>query len=467
MDRMTKRKKVIVKIAVWMFAVLLLFTIISQIIQQKLLPKVEIAVAKPGKVESTTDVMGFNDYTEKSKLVAKSDFILNKIVVPDMIDIEKGEILLKVDVSQEQIAVKQFELAILTLSNQLKQAELSPDKVNEQQLQLDILKQELAMFENSQAPNNELKKEQLKLQIKQIEQQINHRDTDISMMELLNTQLKIARDELQIYETNVVHQDKIATDRLSLAISQAQSQLKIDLLSQDQVSELKKQLEIANDQLKAKRSSFPSNGAVTSFCNGKVVKYYVKEGDRIVQGQQLADIASDISKKCVSFKLSKEAGEEFPTGSKVTIRYKTYKTNKVTGQTASVSNETVAIATHKKYLQDENVYLFSAPYDNKICIPTESDINVRITKPSCEYNITIPKACVIKSSEGYDCIYLIKKKQGLFSEEKIVKKIYVEVLESNNINVAIRSDEILPNGEVLLYTSKTIKDGSVISVVEE
>ncbi|WMJ22346.1 hypothetical protein RBG61_10150 [Paludicola sp. MB14-C6] len=464
---MTKQKKIIAKISIWLFIALLLFTAISQIIYQKLLPKVEVTTVKSGPIDSFVTAKGYADFTDQVHAYAESDCVATKILLPEMQEAKQNEPIIEIDVAQDKIAVKQFELAVLSLSNQIKQAELTPDKITAQKLQLDILNQQLKVLENSQTPNSESKKKQLQMQIQGIERQIKEGYVDEAGLATLKTQLSIAQEELALYEKNVPIENKIATNQLSLSILQAQTQLKKDTISQQQVEELKKQLDIANDQLRAKKASFETSGKIVSLCDGKVSKYYVKEGDRITKGQLIADIASTSSKPCVSFALSKEAGEDLPSGCKVVLKYKTYEKDPISGITSSKMNEITAVASFKKYNPKENNYIFSAPYDEKKSISREAVVDVKMIQTSTAYTTILPKACVTQNKDQKDCIFVITKKQGLFKQENVVKEVEVKVLDRNNINVAIDSFEVRPEDEVLLYSSKPIKDGSVISVVKE
>jgi len=77
----------------------------------------------------------------------------------------------------------------------------------------------------------------------------------------------------------------------------------------------------------------------------------------------------------------------------------------------------------------------------------------------------VPKQCITQSPNGGNVIYVVKERDGIFGVERYVEESKVEIIESDNLNSAIKD---LPSGIIGIVqdTTKILADGMKVRVSE-
>ena len=96
------------------------------------------------------------------------------------------------------------------------------------------------------------------------------------------------------------------------------------------------------------------------------------------------------------------------------------------------------------------------------CIHGEP-VEVELMYTSQEYRAVLPKDCIRYDTDGSPYIFQTYSRTRIFGTEYYVKKIYVEIIEEDNMNVAISS----PATQIVERTSMKLSDMMAVIVIEE
>jgi len=565
---MTNKKKLILKISCILLFVLILCTFISRTIYTMMIPQVKADGVISGTIDTSISTTATFGNTNLIALKATQQLVVSDIIVKEGQQISKGDVLLSFDIDDANIATKRLELNILQLQNQLKdpiskstkaelerKIEIAQDNLTlyqngvsydvyfeEEKLKQDIqdiekmikqgtlstgdeaslknkltiAQEHLKLFELQHPIKTRVEKEQLELDILQLQNQLDSSTSETEKAEIrkkltiaqdslilyqngiaydvrfeeetlkqniqdiqklitqgalttedeasLKSKLTIAQEHLKLFEIQYPIKTRVEKEQLELAVTELKNQLSGTDISEGKKKEINLQLEIAKLELESYKSA--ASGLVKSDTDGVVAKLLIGNGESVAKGQLIAQIKTPQSKKCLNWSLSYEAGTDFTVGSDVnasfTIETKSSPTSEFSLK--EIVSE-VTTVSERKYDEENNKYIFTAILKEERAVSEGEVANIKLNKSSPVYTTIIPTSCLMAEPDGKYSLLLVESRQGFFSKQNYLKKINVEVLQKNNIKAAIKCDALGLNPRVLKYTSKPAADGDVISVV--
>lgn len=511
---MTHKKKIIIKISIWLLVGLLLCTVISRSIYTILLPEVETFTVDSGTLSTTAKTTGRVGYTDKVEMIAKGDFQTKEVFVKEGDTVVKGAPLFSVDTSSAELEVKRLELAVVKLQNQLNPEVLAKTDGQrvEIEAQLKVAERELAMYEKQVSEENSIEVKKLNINIAQLENQLeSYYVTQDSSADLRDgvrreknvlakmiaaqkstaeieeqkklveswqdnlefyfttherertmvMQLEMAQNELALYIKNQSDAVALKQEQLELEVLKLQNQLKEQpVLTKQQESELASALSVAKLELELQLEGCPKDGKFIAAESGIVTGLTITQGDDILSGQTVATILSEQAKPCIEWELGFVDGGIYEVGEKALVDVEVVKNGQDKQEKRSV------IITKRELDKEKNQWSFAASFEEEVLLKDNTIPKISLSKVSGIYNTVVPLACVIPVGSGEFAVQMLDKRQGLFSEETVIREVKVEVLDKNNLYAAISNDQVYSSMKIVLYASKAIREGSVVSVMD-
>ena len=116
---MTKRK-ILTRVAVAAFIILVLCTMLSKSIYLAMLPQVETAKISNGSVTDSLSYTGTFDFTDKTTVTAKAEWNFTEVNISAGKEFLAGDVLAKVDMTDFDLSRRQMEMNLSALKAQLK-----------------------------------------------------------------------------------------------------------------------------------------------------------------------------------------------------------------------------------------------------------------------------------------------------------------------------------------------------------
>ena len=517
---MTNKKKIIIKIAVGLLVALILCTVISQSIYTKLLPEVKVYVPTDGQLETNISTTGSVGRTNTTTVNAKGNWKIKEVQVSKGDEVVKGDTLFVIDRTEFEMKTKGLELDVMKLQHQLNPEPVAATqfKLEELQVQLDIAKHALSMHIRQSPDTNETEIKQLehdvatlksslsaldglddggrdlRLMIKDAKEElakliaesasesaISAKRAEIAGLEAsldqyytvheqereLARKIEIAEDKLAFFISNEIDIAALKREELEFAVLQIENQMEVQpRLNAQQKKELQKQIEIATLAIENHKKLYPQDGKMIASESGVIGKLNVEVGNSIIEGQEIAQIISQDSKSCVEWSLSLQEGDIFEVDSEVTIDATVMELVSYNDKEREVKkqSEQTAIITKKEFDTETNQLNFTAEFEQGVKLVENTSPKITLLQKSEHYPTIVPVSCLKQEDDVY-FVEMIEKRQGLFSEESVIKQVKVEVVSKNNLYAAIESVEMIWDAKLVQYASKPITNGTVVSVV--
>lgn len=201
---LTPRKKLILKLACGLFAVLLVCTVVSRSIYHLLLPTVEIVEAAGGTIDTWADAQAEFDYTNKVAIRAGGAWKINKVNVIEGKRVFAGDTMFEIDMQQQTINTDRMQLSLLQLKNSLKPSQMTETDKKLAELEIKIAEGQLEAYEYGLPLSTEIQELNYELAVMQAENG------------LLENELaaQYASDMLFRYRSNGVEIDRTEERRL-------------------------------------------------------------------------------------------------------------------------------------------------------------------------------------------------------------------------------------------------------------
>lgn len=128
---------------------------------------------------------------------------------------------------------------------------------------------------------------------------------------------------------------------------------------------------------------------------------------------------------------------------------------------AFLDGEKVDISWEEPVYADGRYYYSCFLPEVTSCVQGEP-IDVELLYTSKEYRAVLPKRCIEYGTDAAPYIYQVYERDGMFGKEYYVKKIYVEILEQDDSNVAVSS----PVVQIVERKSEQLSDLAEVLIIE-
>jgi len=425
-NKTVKRKKVLRKAGFIFLITILFMTFFSKTINNLLLPEVECSYPIGGKMVRTIEVSGEVKALNTEKIYSYGNVEIIEVRVQNGNRVSKGDVLALVDETDAMAGLKSSELEVLALENELKNYKNSFEAID------------ITLYEKAAA-----------MAFKQMQD----REENLKAIKTLYEQgaesyksLKDAESSAQFARDDYAEK-LVLIEKMNIEKADKEDEFKRT------VSHMSLVLEVKKEELDSLKKKVPGNGEIISAVDGTVNTVTVEEGFMANSGQLLFEIVKKETKFTVKWKLDVLKAESFDEGDKVTINFKT-----------SDGIEIEDIVDRKVLLPLEGIYEFSSNIDTEGLKPEDGQsVDVSISKETGNYEVVVPKSSIIKGSTG-DYIFVLKERKGSLGDELYVEEAMIQVLDSDDLNSAIKPTADISKEKVVSYSSKMLMNGTQVKL---
>lgn len=147
MKEKSKRYRLLGKITVILLAVLVVLVFLSRTIANAMLPEVEVATASSGQVPLSTRFDARIEFPDRVVMSGKVDYQILEVLVSEGQQVEAGDAVFRIDLTEYEIARAQLELALLQLDH-MDNGWLDADTEEELELQIEIQEKQLEQLDS-------------------------------------------------------------------------------------------------------------------------------------------------------------------------------------------------------------------------------------------------------------------------------------------------------------------------------
>ncbi len=402
-------RKALIISTVIVLCILILCTFLSRTIYNASLKRVEVAKLESGSVTSSFTQTGWVEYADRVKMRYSVPLVVKEVLKNANATVQEGETLMVVDIAEYELQASEMELEIRQLESQLSPAGLSSAQVNELLAERDLVAVQLS---------------------KAIE------DRPIGLSNDADANLEIQRLELELMRID--------------------NQLSPSGLSNKQIELLTAQRSILERKLELFLASYPADGLVVAASGGTLSAVFAEPGDTVAANSSLLEIVPKETKSQVRVELPNEQAEIFTVGDRAVVTLPAGPAGQNKQQSSGISRIERNADTGMTTL---TVRLNETGYKEG------TSMSVRLEKSYGTYDKVVPLTAV-SGSEGDYRIYTLKKRDGLFGEERYVQEVKADKLAESVLSMAIQADALWEGDLIVVSSSGYLVDGETVWVEE-
>lgn len=220
---------------------------------------------------------------------------------------------------------------------------------------------------------------------------------------------------------------------------------------------LTEKLESAEDEYSIFLESYPSSGVIYAETDGEITWSLLDEQNQIPEYTKYIEISDEkTSDHQITWTLTNLAGQKYCEAESVTITLKFY------------NQDEIQVDVIPEYEKDGDQWNFFANFEEDIDFDRVTDVSVKMVKSSNTYDAVVPRSCVQEDISGENYVFVINRETGVFEDQLTVQKQTVQVLDENELYVAIS----LPNAQSLSHlavvksSSRPISEGDIVCLKE-
>lgn len=203
-------------------------------------------------------------------------------------------------------------------------------------------------------------------------------------------------------------------------------------------------------------AEIPADGTVRAESGGTLAEFALQPGTTLEKRQAYVMIQPAETSYGLQWDLSAAAHGAYGQVEQATVAV-----------VSPESAESVGIAVSTRRENGDGSWRYSASWPGGEPPAAGSRFTVHMTRSEGYYPLVLPLACVQSGASGGSFVYVLERREGLFSEEYVVQTLPVDVLFKDGLNAAVLpvdGDEMaLKNVQVVYHTSKPLQPGMAVS----
>lgn len=445
-----------IKIFVGLIVILLLVMIfMSKTIYTMNVPIVTAKMPTNGKLKKYETTTGFTKWSKTEELYSELDGKVEKILVSEGDKVTKGQKLVEFSFDKEQVLddIKQLEI-------DKKKILLSIETIN---LKNEKIKKDIDLI-----GKDENKSEYIStFQIEQLEKKIDNYKEELAKNKILYESGIIPLSELEVANIEL---DKLIDEHKNLIIENEQIKIKeqnkfeeLKKTKQKELENLNYEIASSNQELKSKDIELQNIENKEIILKTKLEKF----NEKIFIVAKKDFIITSISKKVGQFVNENTLLMSFGLGSEFEIECE-----------VSLLNNFVALGDECKLKNSSDIFtgnvskVTQSEKNKKIVIKIKSDeitagetFEIKFTKESTKAYNLIANSAVNKDTENY-FVYTVKKREGILGEEYYVLKTIIDIIDTDNENTAISSENLFFE-PIIILSDKPFSNKATVIVENE
>lgn len=433
-----RKKGMIVRTGIGLIAALMLFTFLSKTINGMLMPKVYAATIARGQLHWEFEAEGTFKLQNKHKVFSAGTWRVKEAAVKPNQPVKKGDLLAVMENTDVLTGLKNKELEIVKLENAIERQKQDYEPVR------------LADFEREA----QAAKEAVDFAEKKLDRMKELLELGAETRDNLENAEREYRDKLFIYESKLEDLADKGNDSI-------QEKEEFDRSMKEKVLEL----ELKKAEYEKEKSSMPPDGRILSACDGIVSAINIEAGMTTSVNQVIAEIIDSNSSYRVIWYMDQAEAANYDIGFAINV----------SGKSRSVEDEAKAEDYSfsldiggKEYLPESNSVMLWADVQGDwiqeagIVIMEGQKTRVAALKSSKNYDLVVPKSAMTEI-DGQNCVFAISERKGALGVEKIIRKVSVGILETDDFSAAIEGYFDMKE-QIVLNTTKPLVDGIQVQV---
>lgn len=196
------------------------------------------------------------------------------------------------------------------------------------------------------------------------------------------------------------------------------------------------------------------NGWIYAGRSGKVTDVAISVGNRTQDAASLL-YALDEGKKIVEMSFTKEQTEHLTLGCVFQMKVKQKDGSTVT------EDIVLAYLDKKSDGQSEGEMFFE---NDNVALGQTAELSYK--KRTDIYHMCIRKDFIQQSGVSGKCVYIVEEYEGILGTEWRVRSVPITIVDENDTMAAIESADIMDSTRIVASSSKELKDGDVVRVLE-
>lgn len=443
------------------FAIMLVLTFLARGTAGAALAKVTLGIPLAGTVTNNIEVDGKLDFANSKKIIAPLGLQIEKLLLEPGEAVESSQQLVLFEKKSTDVAIKTTKAEIDKLYAQcnILKNEAQMDDFGIKSAQ-DTLNWAIKAQDALQTQNNakiDIAVRKYNTSFKNLEKAREWSSSDEDEIAAAQEELNLADDNLKLTELTAT--DAMLTAEHNVAVAQTEltnvlTKLDAAKKQHDQTAqsnlaeaslfslEIESKKEILNSMQEIQKNEY----FLLAPQSGKLTGWTVSEGQSSTG--QIGTIADESDGYIFTFPLSKEQSELVNAGVKLSLTQK--------------NNSIESIVSYVKPQSDGDSSKAVAK------IPKEKfkagTAQGTITLSENDYSMCIPSTAIHKDNHG-TFVYVVEEKNTILGIQNIVSRMEITLLEQSN-NVAAISGAFLSNGKIIISTSKAVKIGDRVRIIE-
>lgn len=458
-----KRKKIVIGFGIFL-SFMALCTIVAKGIYTSGLPIVSVINPTSNSLVHEINVSGKVKEGQEYGIYVDSDLRVATIQIRKGESFSSGDPLFQIDTNDLKNIIETYELEIQKLSAQKKeynQADVYEKQSTQREIERATQDYELTKKEY----DFEILKRQVDLQeaketLKLYEEYLENSADSVSQgdsVQIYNRQDKLEQLKNSVTQCEVSLQEALLAKEAGLVMaSRGKEDAEETGGSEFSAAQDNIDLEIGKQQkiVLRLRELLDANGWVYASRSGKVTDITISVGNRT---QDMASIlyALDEGEKIVETTFTSEQVKHLTLGCVFQIKVKLMDGSTVT--------EDIILSYLEKKSNDENYGEMFFENDN-VALGQTAELSYK--KRTDIYDMCITKNLIHQSGVTGNCVYVVEECEGILGTEWRMRSVPVTIVDETDNMAAIESADIMPTTKIVASTTKELKDGDVVRVLE-
>ena len=251
-----------------------------------------------------------------------------------------------------------------------------------------------------------------------------------------------------------------------------QKQMELDLLrlinaradwwnyTKKALAELDMEIEILQEQIEHFKKGYPEDGFIYAPMSGILHAIPVKEG--LFGSGIMAEIVDSDQLLYAKVPLRERDIELYSEQCSVSFEY-TAIIN-VNGSEKSTLMRKSSAVEKKEFDVTENKYFYYVPLGRIDNMAEGAKITVILKNSLGLFEKVLPLSAVSVDASGRLFVYVLGTRNGLFGEENYVKQVFVEEIGKTQLKIAVDSQDLWPDSQVVISTEGDLTPGQTVRV---
>lgn len=421
---------------VWLFCIMILFTIISKVADSFSVAKVKVSHPSARKLQYTVSAEGLIEKNREISVLTQPDLLVKSVLVSEGQRVKKGDVLAQLDLNQleEQLDSINGEKKALELQNQAAEKNKSLTRQKRKKV-----------LEQARSDYRQLRKE-------------NKAALARAKKELAGAQKKLAGEGKDLEQKEVAAEKKRALEELQTAAEKEEKAAKRAIEEAQSEPEADNSIEVNNITIHSLQKQIDKlmkikkqKGQILAPEAGVITGVLVNVGQRTMDSGFFT-MTDDSAGLKFAGQIAVSDAKYVAVGDKIVLKSEDQKLEdiSVTSLEMDESREFVNVTA-------------LLPADT---FALEESVTMTVGKESENYPCTVP-VTALRQESGRNFVLTVQTENTVLGEQEVARQMEVTVLEKNELYAALEMGALDGESRIVIDSDKYVQTGDRIRIREE